>query len=468
MNKDLRTFLGEVRQLGSDYFATVSRSVDPVFEPSVIQQKLAAEGRFPVIRFENIDGASMPLATNLFGSYELLGLALGIDPGEPKSAILGRFRERVAKPLPTETVGRAEAPVKQVVWEGGDIDLGKLPIVHHAEKNAGKYISVGCLVLRDPDTGVLNAGMYRHEVKGPDRIACMFNPAHHGGYLYRRYKEIGRKMEAVLFLGHHPAAVMGALARGPMDSDELQIMGGLMGEPLEVVPGDTVDLPVPAFAEIAIEGYLDPENEISDGPFSEYTGFYGPAKDPVGLMQITAITMRSDAIYHDLDPSHPEHNLAGALTFESSVFDGVKNLVPTVTGVYMPTSGSCVFTAYVAIKKRVSGEGMSAGLAAITSEPNLKIAIVVDDDIDIYDEQQVLWAIATHFEADQGLAVIPNAMGAHLNPAAYGEVRHEHGPMNTKIVIDATRPATLPFAERIRPHKETWDRINLAEYIDGG
>ncbi len=107
-------------------------------------------------------------------------------------------------------------------------------------------------------------------------------------------------------------------------------------------------------------------------------------------------------------------------------------------------------------------------VAAITSEPNLKIAIVVDDDIDIYDEQRVLWAIATHFEADKGLAVIPNAMGAHLNPSAYGEVRHEKGPMNTKIVIDATRLATLPFAERIHPHKETWDRIDLADYIDGG
>ncbi len=467
MNKDLRTFLGEARQLGRDYFATVSRAVDPMYEPSMIQQKLAAEGRFPVIRFEDINGSELPLATNMFGSYELLGLALGVDPGEPKSAILGRFRERVANPLPTETVERAAAPVKQVVWEGADIDLAKLPIVHHAEKNSGKYISVGCLVLRDPDTGVLNAGMYRHEVKGKDRIACMFNPAHHGGYLYRRYKELGKRMEAVLFLGHHPAAVIGALARGPMDSDELQIMGGLMDEPLEVVQADTVDLPVPAFAEIAIEGYLDPHDESADGPFAEYTGFYGPAKDPVGLMHITAITMRSDAIYHDLDPAHPEHNLAGALTFESSVFDNVKNLVPTVTGVYMPASGGCVFTAYVGIKKRVPGEGMSAGMAAITAEPNLKIAVVVDDDIDIYDESQVLWAIATHFEADKGLAVIPNAMGAHLNPAAYGEVRHEKGPMNTKIVIDATRPATLPFAERIRPHKETWDRIDLADYIDG-
>jgi UbiD family decarboxylase len=118
MNKDLRTFLGEARQLGPDYFATVSRTVDPVLEPSVIQEKLAAAGRFPVIRFENIDGASMPLATNLFGSYELLGLALGVDPGEPKSAILGRFRERVANPRPTVSVGRTAAPTASATNTG--------------------------------------------------------------------------------------------------------------------------------------------------------------------------------------------------------------------------------------------------------------------------------------------------------------------------------------------------------------
>ncbi len=466
MNKDMRTFLGEARQLGRDYFATVSRPVDPMYEPAMIQQKLAAEGRYPVIRMENMNGSELPLATNMFGSYELLGLALGVDPGTPKSEILHRFRSRIANPRATLAVARDQAPVKQVVHTGADVDLGKLPIVHHAEGDSGKYISVGCLVVRDPDTGILNAGMYRHELQGRDRLGCMFNPAHHAGYIYRRCKELGKRMEAVLFIGHHPAAILGTLVHAAMDVDELELMGGLMDEPLEVVPAETVDLPVPAFAEIAIEGYLDPDQETSDGPFAEYTGFYGPAKDPIGLMQVTAITMRSDAIYHDLDPAHPEHNLAGALTFESSVFDGVKNLVPTVTGVYMPASGSCVFTAYVAIKKRVPGEGMSAGLAAIAANSDVKLAVVVDDDIDIYDEQRVLWAIATHFEADTGLAVIPNAMGAHLNPSAYGEVRHEKGPMNTKMVIDATRSATLPFAERIRPHQETWDRIRLEDYID--
>jgi 2,5-furandicarboxylate decarboxylase 1 len=466
MNKDMRTFLGETRQLGRDYFANVSREVDPMYEPSMIQQKLAAAGRYPFIRMEKVKGSDLPLTTNMFGSYELLGLALGVDPGTPKREILQRFRQRLANPMTPVTVARDAAPVKQVIQTGDDIDLTKLPIVHHAEKDSGKYISVGCLVVRDPDTGILNAGMYRHELQGPDKLGAMFNPAHHAGYIYRRHRELGKRMEAVLFIGHHPAAILGTLVHGAMDVDEYELMGGLMDEPLEVVQGETVDLPIPAFAEIAIEGYLDPAAETKDGPFAEYTGFYGPAKDPIGLMQVTAVTMRSDAIYHDLDPAHPEHNLAGALSFENRVFDSVKNLVPSVTAVYLPASGACAFTTYVSIKKRVPGEGMSAGLAAIAANSDIKIAIVVDDDIDIYDEQQVLWAIATHFEADKGLAVVPNAVGAHLNPAAYGEIRTEKGPMNTKMVIDATRPATLPFAERIRPHQETWDRIDLAEYID--
>jgi len=466
MNMDLRSFLGEARQLGPEFFVSISKPVDPVLETCVIQQKLAAEGRYPVIRMENIKGAELPLATSVLGSYPLLGLALGVDPGEPKSAILQRFRERAATPLTPKQVPREEAPVKQVVLTGDDIDLAKLPITQHAEKDSGKYITVGVLVLRDPDSGVLNAGMYRHEVQGKDKLGCMFNPTHHAGYIYRRCKELNKRMEAVLFIGHHPAALLGSLGEGSIDSSEFELMGALMGEPLEITDAETVDLPVPAFAEIAIEGYLDPANETADGPFAEFTGFYGPAKDPIGLMHITAITMRSDAIYHDLDPAHQEHNLANALSLESAVYDSVHRLVPSVTAVYVPVSGACRFTTYVAIKKSVPGQGKSAGLAAITANPNLKIAVVVDDDIDIYDEQRVLWAIATTFEADRDLVVIPNAMGSHLNPSSYGEIRTQHGPMNTKIVIDATRPATLPFEERIRPPQDVWERIRLEDYLD--
>ena len=466
MNKDLHQFLAEMRQRGPDYFATVSRRVEPVYEPPVIQQKLAAQDRYPVIRFENVAGADMPLVTNLFGSYDLLGLALGVDPGEPRSAILSTFRERIAQPVDAVAVDRGDAPVKQTVIEGADIDLSKIPVVKHAEKNSGKYISIGVLVVRDPETGILNAGVYRHEIKGRNEIACMFNPAHHAGYIYRKYKELKKPMEAVLFIGHHPAAILGALSKQPMDSDEYRVMGALMGEPLEVVAGESVDIPVPAWAEIAIEGVLDPARETSDGPFSEYTGFYGPEKDPVGLLQVRAITMRKDAIYHDLDPAHREHNLAGVLSHESTVYNSVAKLVPSVTAVHMPPCGTCIFTAFISIRKRVQGEGKSAGIAAIAAEPNLKIAVVVDEDMNIYDEREMWWAISTHLQADRGVTTIPYAMGAHLDPSAYGEVRTNKGPMQTKLIIDATRPVTLPFAERIRPPEEAWNRIRLEDYLD--
>lgn len=466
MNKDLRTFLAEARQMGPDYFASVTRRVDPVYEPCVIQQKLAARDRWPVLRFEDVAGSDMPLVTNLFGRYELLGLALGVDPDRPKSEILDRFRERAARPLPTREVARADAPVRQTALTGDEIDLARLPVVKHAEGNSGKYIAIGCLVVRDPETGVLNAGVYRHEVQGKAELACMFNPAHHAGYIYRKHREAGTPMPAVLFIGHHPAAILGALSKQPFHSDEYETMGGLMGEPLEVTPGETVDIPVPAWAEIAIEGVLDPARETGDGPFSEYTGFYGPAKDPVGLMQVTAITMRRDAVYHDLDPSHREHNLAGALTFESALYASVSKLVPSVTGVHMPPSGNCTFTAYVKIRKRVPGEGKSAGLAALAGDPNVKIAVVVDDEIDIYDDSAVLWAISTHVQADRDVTAIPFAMGAHLDPSAYGEVRTDKGPMQTKMIVDATRPATLPFADRIAPPREAWERIRLEDYLD--
>lgn len=465
-NQDLRSFVAEARQFGPDYFASVSRRVEPVLESCVIQQKLAADGRYPVLRFEDIAGSDFPLVSSLFGSYDLLGLALGVEPGGDRSRILDAFRERAANPQKPVEIAGDDAPVREVIETGEAIDLSRLPLTHHAEKDSGKYITAGVLVLRDPDSGVINTGMYRHEIKGSNQLGCMFNPAHHAAHIYRRCKELGKKMEAVLFIGHHPAALIGSLAEGSIETPEFEIMGGLMGEPLAVTAGETVDLPVPAFAEIAIEGYLDPAAETADGPFAEFTNYYGPAKDPIGLMTVTAVTRRKDAIYHDLDPAHQEHNLANALSLESRVYDSVKSLVPSVTAVSVPVSGSCRFIAYVAIKKSVAGQGKSAGLAAIAANPNLKIAVVVDDDVDIYRDERVLWAIATTCEADRDMTIIPNALGSHLNPSAYGEIRDERGPMNTKMVLDATRPATLPFEEPIRPPSDLWEKIRLEEWLD--
>jgi len=466
MSKDLRQFLQVVREAGPDFYVEVKKPLKPVLEPCVIQQKLAKEGRFPVIYCPDIEGSKLPLVTDLFGSYEMLGLALGIDPKNVKrSEIFQQYKRRGADTKPPQMVPASQSPVKQVVLQGKDVDLGILPIVHHAELDSGKYITIGCLICKDPDTGIPNVGVYRQEVKGKDKLGCMMIPGHHANYIARRYAELGKPMEVVISIGHHPAVILGALAAGSPDMNELELMGGLLGEPLRVTQAETVDLPVPADAEIAIEGVIDPRNMSTDGPFAEYTGYYGEGNKPCYVIQVTGITMREDAIYHDLTPGHREHNLSGVLGYESAAYDAVRRVVPTVKAVHCPPSGSCVHVMYVSIKKRIQGEGKWAGIAAHTTTSDLKVVVVVDEDIDVYDEEEVLWAVSSRVEGDSDISLIPGCVGAILDPTAYDETRYKRGQMTTRMIIDATKPVGLPFATRITPPKELWESMNLDDYL---
>ncbi len=465
MSKDLRQFLKVLKELGPDYYVEVKRPLKPKYEPCVIQEKLAREGRFPVIYCPEIEGSKLPLVTNLFGSYELLGLALDIDARKMgKAEVVKEFKRRMADAKPTQTVPASEAPVKEVIRRGKDVDLSLLPIIHHHELDSGRYLDIGSLICKDPDTGIPNAGVYRHEVKGKDQLGCLISPAHHAAYNARRCAELGKPMEVVISLGHHPAVTIGACTAGDINENELELMGGLLGEPLEVTPAETVDLPVPARAEIAIEGTIDPRNMVTDGPFGEYPGYYGIVM-PCYLIKVTAITMRQDAIYHDLDNAHREHNYGTILGSESSAYDVIKRAVPTVKAVHFPWSGRCVYHIYVSIKKRIQGEGKFAALAALSADPEIKLVVVVDEDIDVYNEEEVLWAMATRVEADIDVSIIPWVAGANLDPSCYGETRFKRGAMTTKMIIDATRPVELPFATRITPPRALWDSMSLDDYL---
>ncbi len=467
MGKDLRQFLQVVKELGPDFYVEVKKPLKPKLEPFILQQKLAREGRFPVIYCPEIEGSKLPLVTNLFGSYDLLGLALDINPKKvAKAEISQEYIRRVTNSKPPQTISASQAPVKEVILKGKNIDLSLLPITHHQELDSGKYIAIGFLICKDPDTGIPNAGIYRHEVKGKDRLGCTLAPVDHAAYIARRYAELGKPMEVVITIGHHPAVVLGSCAKGDLALNELEVMGGLLEEPLQVTPAETVDLPVPALAEIAIEGVIDPpiDGTTTDGPFAEYTRYYGRGGQPAYLMQVTAITMRKDAIYHDLDPANQEHNLPLVLSGESIVYEGVKRVVPTVKAVHLPPHG-CSYHIYVSIKKRVQGEGKFAALAAFAAHKPLKLVVVVDEDIDVFNEQEVLWAIATRVVGDRDISIIPQVTGQRLDPSAYGETRLERGYMVSKVIIDATKPVDLPFATRITPNKELWDSMNLYDYL---
>jgi 2,5-furandicarboxylate decarboxylase 1 len=466
MSKDLRQFLKLGKELGPNYYLEVKKPLSSKFEPCIIQEKLAKEGRFPVIYCHQIEGSDLPLVTNLFGSYEMLGLALDIDAEKMgKAEILKEFRRRMTNSMPVRMIPASEASVKDVVLQGDSVDLSLLPIIHHQEGDSGKYIDIGSLICKDPDSGIPNVGVYRHEVKGKDQLSFMTAPTHHAAYITRRYAELGKPLEIVLSIGHHPAMTIGACTFGSLDMNELEVIGGLLEEPLEVTTAETVDLPVPAHAEIAIEGVIDPSNMVTDGPFAEYTAYYGEGMKPSYLIQVTAITMRQDAIYHDLDPAHLEHNIPTALGLESNDYEVVKRAVPTVRNVHLPRTGRG-FVSYISIKKRIQGEGKFAGLAALSARPSVKLVIVVDEDIDIYNPEEIIWALSTRMEADVDVSIIPHVSGAHLDPSAYDESRFKRGHMTTKMIIDATRPVGLPFASTITPPKALWESVVLEDYLN--
>ena len=470
MSKDLKQFLQMAREAGSDFYVEVKRPLKPDYEIYTLQTKLASEGRFPVIYCPEIEGSKLPLVTDLFGTYEMLGLALGMTPERLKTAgkagVFEEYRRRRGDAISPEEVPASEAPVREVVLQGKDINLGLLPIIHHAEHNPGKYITTGITICKDPDTGIPNVGVYRHHVRGKDTFTCAMRPGrNHGGHIAQRYAELGKPMEVVTVIGHHPAVFIGAVTGGPLDMNELEVMGALLGEPLEITPALTVDLPVPAHAEIAIEGVIDPTKMTTDGPFSEAFGYYGDAH-PCYITEVKAITMRRDAIYHDLCPAQLEHNLSYQLGREYNLYDRIKSAVPTTKAIhYGPEGQMAPNLVYISIGKHSSGQSRIAGLTALNTDLVCKIAVVVDDDIDVYNEHEVLWAIGTRVRADQDIHIIPRMPTIHLNPSSFNETGALTGYMDAKILIDATKPVDLPFATRITPPQELWNSMKLEDYL---
>jgi len=436
MPKDMRTYIRQLEEQRPDDLVTVREEVDPKFGVTAIIQKLEEEGRFPVVFFERVKGSDLPLVINLTASYPRL--ALTVD-STLKDMVQECARRETNTYAPKE-VSDAEAPVKEVILKGEDADLSRLPITQHNELDGGLFISGGVLLQKDPDSGKINAGIYRHQVFDQHRFGVMQNPAHHGRYIGRKYEDAGKPQPAALVIGHHPALLMAGVAKVPGIGGELDVCGGYLGEPLEVVRGETVDIPIPARAEIVIEGYIPPGERIYEGPFGEWPHYY-TGKGDMPFMVVTAILMRRDAIYQDLFASHPEHNICGALPRMGSLYRRIQDVVPSVVNVNLPYSGGSRAFCYISIRKRSEGEPQQAAFAALTVETDIKHVYVVDDDIDVFNETEVLWALATRFEADDDLIIMPNCMGAHLNPTAHNRRKTGHGPLQTKCIFDCTKPA---------------------------
>jgi 2,5-furandicarboxylate decarboxylase 1 len=450
---DLRTFLADLVKHDPRQLKIVEEEIDPEFEAAAIVHKMEKETAFPgfpAVLFKNIKGSPIPCLLNLHATYERVAFAIGTTV----QGMVPEYGKREGSPIPTTLVSSENAPVHEVVLTGNDIDVTKLPTLVHQELDAGRYITSAAAVSRDPDSGRLNAGIFRHQVQGPRQVGFMTNPAHQTSYILRNYRDRGEKMEVALVLGHHPAMLMAAVSKLPGIGGEFEVMGGLLGQSVEMVNCKTVDLQVPAHAEIVIEGFVDtdPSKVQNEGPFGEYPLYY-TRLGPMPWLQVTAVTMRKQPIYVDVFNAHKEHLVLGALPRMGGILRRVRDSIPTVTAVNLPLMG-IRSTLFISMKKKVDGEPKIAASAAFSVDPILKHIFIVDDDIDVYDNDQVLWAMPTRFQADRDLIIMPNFLGGHLNPVTYGFHREEKGPMETKLIIDCTRPAppaTFPPACRVPP-----------------
>ena len=415
-----------LNQLPPEDVLRIAEPVNLDYFPTALVFELEKRKRFPVLFLERPLGFDMPVVANLFADRGRIARMAGVAPGEFNGAWL-RAEEN---PIPPQVV--RSGPAQEVVLTGQQVDVAPLPISRHFQQDAGRYIGSGILVCKDPDTGVRNLSFQRLQLKTGTRFgASLHSRGHIWDYLLR-CEARGRNLEVAVVIGAHPAVYLAAGAKVAMEVDEYDLGGALLGRPVDLVRCKTIDVEVPAEAEIVLEGEILANVREPEGPYGEYTG-YSTSRSTQNVFVVKAITRRTRPLYLDIIPGYSsEHLLLGRCAKEAHVFHRLKEVVPTVRALNYPKSGTH-FHAYLSLKKTAEGQARHALMLLFGLDPYVKFAVAVDEDIDVFNEEEVLWAIATRFQADTDMFVVNRVFCNRLDPSAVDG-------MSAKVGLDATAP----------------------------
>lgn len=408
---------------------TLSNPLDPRFEISTILSELGKK-EAQAILFKKVKGHSFPVVGNLLGTKKRLALALGVE----EEHLIEEVIQKLDHKIPPVLISKPSP--KEVIIQKGRIDILKLlPILTHYSNDSGPYITSGITSAKDPRNGVTGRGLHRMEVRGKDRLGIsLLNPPL--SEIYNQYKKEGKKMEVATVIGVDPATFISAILKVPQGMDKLSLAGALRGEAVPVVRARTVDIEIPAYAEIVIEGFIDPKGKEEDGILGESSGYYMTfPKSP--SIQVTAVTCRKEALFHAIIPWSLEVDNLLYLAHGIDFIPKMKKEIPSLQQIHFvpKTFGSHVV---LSIDTDHRGE-IRRALTLALSFSNIKKAVIVDLDVDINDEHEVEWAIATRFQGDRDLIVIPDLRGQPIDPSS------KEGFKTTKIGMDATRPKKEGF-----------------------
>ena len=442
---DLREWLQKVERLGElEKIDGVDWDLELAALAELASEKFGArEKARPALLFDRISGYPQGhrVAANLVSSVSRLSLTLGMDPGLGEFGFIQRWRERVKEIRPIEPEMVADGPLFENTITGSDIDLLAFPVPRWHERDGGRYIGTDDLVVtRDPEDGWVNVGTYRVMVHAKDRIGLHMSPGKHGRVHRDKYFAAGKPCPVAISFGHHPIYFIVASTDAPYGVSEYAYASGILGQPAKLIAGPLTGLPLPADAEIAIEGEVIPGETTVEGPFGEWTGYYASSQnEPV--IRVKAVYHRRDPIlcgFPLLRPSSGD-NLHSSLIRSALLWNALDDAgVPDVKAVWAhPAAGR--FLTVVAIRQRYPGHAKQAAVIASQCRAGAylgRYVVVVDDDIDITKSDEVLWAIGSRSDPSRAIEIIDRCWSGPLDPA----IRREEKGFSSRALIDATRP----------------------------
>ena len=439
--RDLREFISQVDQLRA---LRRINGADARHEIGAITEVAAGIDDGPALLFDRIPGypAGFRIFSNAATNPQRAALALGIDPGlRPLDALKAWMAKRqgLASIKPVET---ADAPFLQNTMSGGDVDITKFPAPVWNRDDGGPYIGSGALVvMRDPDSGWINASIYRVQVHGPDKLTVQFDHAgRHGAIIARKWWEGGTDCPIAIVCGQDPALFVAGFEYLPEGAGEYDFAGAIKGAGIETHPAPMTGLPVPARAEIVIEGRLRPCPEFSlmEGPFGEFTGYFAADKRPCPVMDVTALHWRHDPVLLGSPPMKPPRFHFGLPLRAASIWSNLESAgVTDIAGVWQHVSQ---LMTVVALRQRYDGHAKRAAMIAAAQSYMARLVVVVDEDVDPSNLADVMWAVATRCEPSEQVDIIRNTWSSALDPRIPPEVKEGGITSHSKLIIEAVKP----------------------------
>ena len=450
--KDLRDFIRQLEQIGE--LKRIQVEVDPYLEITEICDRTLKAGG-PALLFENVKGSDMPLLGNLFGTTRRVAMGMGEESVEALRAV-GKLLAQLKQPEPPKGVRDAwekipvfkkvldmapkkikNAPCQQIIIEGDDVDLSRIPVQTCWPGDAAPLITWGLVVTRGPRKSRQNLGIYRMQVLGRNRVIMRWL-AHRGGALdYRDWQQLhpGEPFPISVALGADPATILGAVTPVPDSLSEYAFAGLLRGSRTEVTQSIGNELQAPATAEIILEGHLHPDDVAPEGPFGDHTGYYNEVES-FPVLTIDRITMRNDPIYHSTYTGRPPDEPAILGVALNEVFVPIlQKQFPEITDFYLPPEGCSYRMAVVSMKKEYPGHAkrvMFGVWSFLRQFMYTKFVIVTDDDIDVRQWDDVIWAMTTRMDPARDMTLVENT------PIDYLDFASPVSGLGSKVGFDAT------------------------------